>query len=248
MPDPDPLDLTPPQVRALHAALLAAFPTPSSLERMVRLGLGWPPAHLAAPGNLRDVVLALLQEAHSRGRVRELLDAAHAANPDNPALRAFCESIGYIPAAPAGARSLNNLALLLAAQGDYAAARPLLERTLAIQEAALGPTHPDTADSLNSLAGLLDTQGDPAAARPLYERALAIYEATLGPTHPTTATSLNNLAALLHTQGDYAAARPLYERALAIMEQALGPDHPDTRLYRANRDALVRDMDAAGGG
>ncbi len=131
-----------------------------------------------------------------------------------------------------------NLGYHYNAQGDYAAARPLLERALAITEQALGPTHPDTASSLNNLAALLDSTGDYAAARPLYERALAIYEQALGPTHPDTAQSLNNLAALVQATGDYAAARPLYERALAITEQALGFAHPTTQTIRANLAAL----------
>ncbi|MCB9109541.1 MAG: tetratricopeptide repeat protein, partial [Anaerolineales bacterium] len=42
------------------------------------------------------------------------------------------------------ATSLNNLAALLEAQGDYEAARPYLERALAICEAVLGPDHPNT--------------------------------------------------------------------------------------------------------
>ena len=41
------------------------------------------------------------------------------------------------------------LAVLLQAQGDLAAARPLFERALAIYEKALGPEHPSTAASLN---------------------------------------------------------------------------------------------------
>ena len=102
------------------------------------------------------------------------------------------------------------------AQGDYAGARPLYERALRIDEAALGPTHPDVATSLNNLAVLLRAQGDYAGARPLYERALRIKEAALGPTHPSVATSLNNLAELLMAQGDYAGARPLYERARRV--------------------------------
>ena len=133
------------------------------------------------------------------------------------------------PEHPDTATSLNNLALLLQAQGDLAGARPLYERALAIREKALGPEHPHTATSLNNLALLLKAQeGDFAGARPLYERALAIREKALGPEHPHTATSLNNLALLLQAQGDLAGARPLYERALAIREKALGPEHPDT--------------------
>ena len=64
------------------------------------------------------------------------------------------------PEHPDTATSLNNLAMLLQAQGDYAAARPLFERALAIREKALGPEHPDTATSLNNLAILLQAQGD----------------------------------------------------------------------------------------
>jgi tetratricopeptide (TPR) repeat protein len=134
----------------------------------------------------------------------------------------------------------NNLGYSLKMRGDYAAARPLYERALAIRERALGPDHPDTTLSLNNLAALLESQGDYAAARPLHERALAIRERALGLDHPDIATSLNNLAGLLRAQGDYAAARPLFERALAIWERALGPDHPDTALSLNNLAGLLR--------
>jgi tetratricopeptide (TPR) repeat protein len=132
------------------------------------------------------------------------------------------------PEHPDTAESLNNLAHLLQAQGDFAGARPLYERALAIREKTLGPEHPYTAVSLNNLASLLRTQGDLAGARPLYERALAVAEKALGPEHPDTATCLNNLASVLKAQGNFAGARPLYERALAIREKALGPEHSDT--------------------
>jgi tetratricopeptide (TPR) repeat protein len=122
---------------------------------------------------------------------------------------------------------------------NYAAARPLFERALAIYEQALGPAHPATAASLNNLAELFRAQGDYAAARPLFERALAVHEQALGPAHPATAASLNNLAELFRAQGDYVAARPLCERALAICEQALGPAHPDTAMSLNNLAALL---------
>jgi tetratricopeptide (TPR) repeat protein len=100
------------------------------------------------------------------------------------------------PAHPHTAQSLNNLAALLRAQGEYGAARPLYERALAIYEQALGPNHPDTATSLNNLAGLHYAQGEYGAARPLYERALEICERSLGVDHPTTRDVRANLAAL----------------------------------------------------
>ena len=48
------------------------------------------------------------------------------------------------------ARSLNGLAVLLREQGDYAAARPLCERVLALRKEVLGERHPDYARSLNN--------------------------------------------------------------------------------------------------
>jgi tetratricopeptide (TPR) repeat protein len=84
----------------------------------------------------------------------------------------------------------------LRAQGDLAAARPLLERASGIWEKLLEPVHLDVGLGLNNLARLLQDQGDFARARPLFERAIAIYEKTLGPDHPDTATVRRNLAAL----------------------------------------------------
>jgi tetratricopeptide (TPR) repeat protein len=85
------------------------------------------------------------------------------------------------PEHPDTATSLNNLAYLLQAQGDLAAAKPLFERALALCEKALGPEHPNTATSLNNLAYLLRAQGDLATAKPLFGRALAVREKALGP-------------------------------------------------------------------
>jgi tetratricopeptide (TPR) repeat protein len=144
------------------------------------------------------------------------------------------------PDHPDTATSVNNLAFLLHAHGDLAAARTLYQRALAIREKAIGPEHPHIATNLNNLAGLLWAQGDFAAARPLYERALAVDQAVYGPDHPEVATKLNNLAGLLLAQGDLAAARPLYERALAIFEKVLGPEHPYSTTSLSNIAGLLR--------
>ena len=76
--------------------------------------------------------------------------------------------------------SLNNLAELLEHQGDYAGARPLLEKALAIRKEVLGERHPDYATSLNNLAELLERQGEFAAARSMLEQALAIRKEVRG--------------------------------------------------------------------
>jgi tetratricopeptide (TPR) repeat protein len=125
------------------------------------------------------------------------------------------------------------------ALADYAEARKLSERALAINEKVLGHEHPGTATSLNNLGALLQAQGELAGARPYYERALEIREKALGPDHPDTATSLNNLGNLLQALGDLVGARPYYERALVIHEKVLGPDHPDTAMNLNNLGGLL---------
>jgi CHAT domain-containing protein/tetratricopeptide (TPR) repeat protein len=132
------------------------------------------------------------------------------------------------PEHPDTASTLNNVAELYRAAGDFAKAEPLHKRSLAIREKVLGPEHPDTATSLNNLAILYRAMGDYARAESLYGRALGVCEKVLGPEHPNTATSLNNLADLYRAMGEFAKAEPLYRRSLAIREKARGPEHPET--------------------
>jgi tetratricopeptide (TPR) repeat protein len=72
------------------------------------------------------------------------------------------------------ATSLNNLAALYRAQGKYAEAEPLYQRSLAIREKALGPDHPDVAKGLESYAVLLRETGRSEEAQEMEARAQAI--------------------------------------------------------------------------
>jgi tetratricopeptide (TPR) repeat protein len=67
--------------------------------------------------------------------------------------------------------------MILLDLGQPDAARPLLERALAIDEASYGPSHPAVAADLKNLATILQNLGQPAAVRRLQDRALAIDEA-----------------------------------------------------------------------
>jgi CHAT domain-containing protein/glucokinase len=126
----------------------------------------------------------------------------------------------------AEAEQLNQQAEELYNQGQYAAAIPLAERSLAIFEKVLGQEHPHVATSLNNLAGLYQDMGNYSQAEPLYQRSLAILEKVLGKEHPAVATSLSNLADLYSSQGRYSEAEPLLQRSLAIFEKVLGKEHP----------------------
>ncbi|MBD2015244.1 tetratricopeptide repeat protein [Microcoleus sp. FACHB-53] len=122
---------------------------------------------------------------------------------------------------------LNQQVLQLLDLGQYAAAMPLAERSLAIYEKVLGLEHPYVATTFNNLANLYLEMGNYSSAEPLLQRSLVIREKVLGPEHPDVAQSLNNLATLYQDMGNYSQAEPLYQRALAINEKVLGPEHPD---------------------
>ena len=122
--------------------------------------------------------------------------------------------------------SLNNLAALYNAIGDYKNAEPLYIQALAILIKILGEEHPSYATSLNSLARLYYDIGDYKKAEPLYIQALVISKKVLGEEHPDYATSLNDLAGLYHAIGDYKKTQPLYIQALAIYKKVLGEEHP----------------------
>ena len=146
------------------------------------------------------------------------------------AVSGHCDRIaGQLDAATAADTSwlLDRAGIYLQVHGRLTDAKPLVERALAITEAAYGPDHPAVATDLNNLALILRDLGQPETAQPLQERALAITEAAYGPDHPAVATHLNNLATIQHDLGQPKAARPLLERALAIDVAAYGPDHPE---------------------
>jgi tetratricopeptide (TPR) repeat protein len=110
---------------------------------------------------------------------------------------------------------------------DYGAARPLLERALAIRKKLLGPDDSDTTTSLNNLAMLLDLQHEFAAAEPLLREVLAIRERTRA-SERDIALSRHNLATVLRKQGKLAGARPLFAKSLRVFKKLLASDDPES--------------------
>jgi len=141
------------------------------------------------------------------------------------------------------ANSLNSLAVLHQATGEYARAEPLYQEALEIHREVLGRGHPKCATQLNNLAALCDATGDYARAEPLYREALEIRRAKLGEKDPSYVLSLNNLAALYDSMGDYRRAEPLYQQALQICREAGGEKHP---TYAAALSNLAELYDAMG--
>jgi tetratricopeptide (TPR) repeat protein len=106
-------------------------------------------------------------------------------------------------------------------------AAPLLERKLALDEAALGPEDRKLGPGLTGLGLIRTREGRYDEAEALLRRALAIYEKTLGPGHATVAQVEGNLGGLFLVQGRHDAALPHYARALEIQEKTLGRRHPE---------------------
>ena len=101
---PDPAQIHPPPVRnseilsfqqkrRLQAVLIEAFPSVTSLERMLSFGLNKNLRVVAGEGSLEDIVFKLIQTAHAQGWLEDLIRAAYEENPGNLGLRAFCEEL-----------------------------------------------------------------------------------------------------------------------------------------------------------
>jgi tetratricopeptide (TPR) repeat protein len=97
-------------------------------------------------------------------------------------------------------------------QGDFGAARPLHEESLAIHRELEDKT--GIAGSLNDLGSVAREQGEYEAARVLFEESLAIFRGLGDKT--SIATSLADLAHVAQAQGDPEKARALLEEALQL--------------------------------
>ena len=149
------------------------------------------------------------------------------------------EALG--PDHPDTATSLNNLAVLLQAQGRYAEAEPLLPPGAGDPREGAGPRPPRHGHQPQRPGGAAPgpgpVRGGGAAATAGRWRSA---RQALGPDHPDTATSLNNLAEFSGPRAGTRRRSRCYRRALAIREQALGPDHPDTATSLNNLAVLLR--------
>jgi len=140
------------------------------------------------------------------------------------------------------ANLLNSLGRYLNNRMELASARSVLERSLAIDEKALGLESTSVARDVNNLGSVLQNQGDLEGARKCYERALAIDEKALGPDHTSVARDVNNLGDVLRMQGNLEKAKKCYQRSLAIDEKALGPDHTSVAIDVNNLGSVLQDQ------
>ncbi len=124
------------------------------------------------------------------------------------------------------ARLLSMTAVLMHAQANYKAAKPLYRRALLVERKRGAAHEPaSVASTLSGLAHLLAATNQARRAEPLMRRALAIYERCFEPDHPKVALGLSNLGQLLAAGEKHEDAEPLLRRALAIDEVYFGAEH-----------------------
>ena len=118
---------------------------------------------------------------------------------------------------------LRAIADVYAGHGAYIAATPVMERALAIMEAAHGRDAGITLNAVYNVARVYRLQGDYARARLLDERLVSTVETVVGVDGSGFGFALTGLAETLLRNGDIAGATDQLERALQILSTTLGP-------------------------
>lgn len=145
------------------------------------------------------------------------------------------------------ARRLDVMAVLTESKGKLDDAIALHERSIALRESIVPPTHQSIGYGLANLAGVLRSKGRLDEAEAALLRSRSIFENAFGADNPTTAHVLHNLAGLYGEQQRYDEADRLHRQVLETWSARLGPDHPDVGdVHRALGDtALARSNVAA---
>ena len=126
---------------------------------------------------------------------------------------------------PALAFALSNLADLYRVEGKPARSEPLLKRTLAIYETALGPESLKVGETLMDMSIDSITEKKYALAEEDLDRALRIFRRTSGPDSANVAVAEYRLATAYMNQGKHAEAESLLRHSLAIAEKTWPDGH-----------------------
>ncbi len=125
------------------------------------------------------------------------------------------------------ASSLADLGALRLAEGDAAAAEPLLRQCLALRRAELAPRDTLVIRTLGRLAIALHRQHRGAGAESLYREVLALCTQRDQAARRDRADALHGLGTLLQEAQQPAKSEPLLREALALRRRVLGGRHTD---------------------
>ena len=149
---------------------------------------------------------------------------------------------------PAIAETLVNLGVLEAYRGEMLAAKPYLQRAVAILELHAHDLPGDYANALGSLAQVINHEGNLPESRRMQRLAVEIQrEADVAP--ELLFPALSNLAAVEVTAGNYTEAESLANEALSIAERVYGKESANVipplwtlETVAANRGDLVQEQ------
>lgn len=155
--------------------------------------------------------LGLGEYGSARVQLRRVLDARRAIAPDGDRDVAV---------------AMNNLALAIQYNGEFASADSMHQDALALYTRTAGRDDTLRASLLNDAAQSRHELGDLVAAESLYRKAIELRERAIGPDDPGLVSPLNNLGVVLGDLGDIAAAESLAALAVEVARRAYGPSHP----------------------
>jgi tetratricopeptide (TPR) repeat protein/CHAT domain-containing protein len=138
------------------------------------------------------------------------------------------------------ARELNNDAALLAQEGRFAEAEPLLQRALQEWDESVEPSHPDRLATLRNLAAVAGELGERQRAREFSLQRLEGERVRRGAGDPQLADVLNDVASKVYQAGDVSLAERLVREALEIQQRAFGDDDPMVAATLTNLGQLRR--------
>ena len=126
------------------------------------------------------------------------------------------------------ARTLNQLANVMAQNGELKAAIDLMRAGVAIERGLRGSEpDPALAGTINDLAVMLDNNQNYDESESLFVESLAIWRRVYGEKHADIASGLSSLAWVLSNKGDFTRSEATYREALAMQRELLGELHPD---------------------
>lgn len=218
----------------------------------VRLGLGLPEqaargfAEVAAwRGRVLGATASETLKAQDEW-ARALLDAADAKSARGVVDRAL-GAVASLPADdPLRIRLRVDQADVVAALGDRAKARALLETLRADAIRLRGERDPATMEVTGRLAILLGRMGDPEAGRRLMEALVPMQTQVLGADAAGTLAAKHNLAVMRIMTGDGEGAVALQRELVVTQTRRLGAEHPLTLADRANLANMLNDSGKPG--
>jgi tetratricopeptide (TPR) repeat protein len=107
-------------------------------------------------------------------------------------------------------------------------ALPLIEKSRATFDTALGPDDEKSLTALSTLATCHQRDGRLEVALPMFEEALRRLRASKGPDHELTITAMNNLALAHSEAGRIGLALPIQEEVFRLLMAKHGADHEAT--------------------